>query len=147
MKDGLVNDFVRAFCEDRDGGIWIGTDGGLSHWRAGAFRNFTTRTASSIRASACLLLDRSGTLWVATDGGVSRIRSGAFVADPALDRLRGQRVWALHEDAGGGLWIGTQGAGPLSPQGRPADPVHDRARAAQQQDPLHRRGSRRDTSG
>src|SRR5262249_35482849 len=25
MKQGLVNDFVRAFCEDREGSIWIGT--------------------------------------------------------------------------------------------------------------------------
>ena len=45
MKEGLVNDFVRAFCEDREGGIWIGTDGGLSYWRDGTFRSFTAATA------------------------------------------------------------------------------------------------------
>jgi ligand-binding sensor domain-containing protein len=111
MKDGLVNDFVRAFCEDREGGIWIGTDGGLSYWRSGAFHNFTTSNGLVYSSIRVLLLDRGGTLWVATDGGVSRIRSGAVIADPALDRLRGHRVWALHEDAGGGVWIGTQGAG------------------------------------
>jgi len=33
MKDGLANDFVRAFCEDHDGSIWIGTDGALSRRR------------------------------------------------------------------------------------------------------------------
>ena len=45
MKEGLVNDFVRAFCEDREGGVWIGTDGGLSYWRDGTFRSFTAATA------------------------------------------------------------------------------------------------------
>lgn len=111
MKDGLGNDFVRAFCEDADGGVWIGTDGGVSYWRAGVFQNFKRSTGlvySSIRA---LLIDRGGTLWVATDGGVSRIRSGRFVTDGMLDRLRGHRIWALHEDPAGGMWIGTQGAG------------------------------------
>ena len=50
MKDGLVNDFVRAFCEDREGGIWIGTDGGLSYWRGrGSFRNFTVGDRSRLR--------------------------------------------------------------------------------------------------
>ena len=67
MKDGLVNDFVRAFCEDADGGIWIGTDGGLSYWRDGAFQNFSASTGlvySSIRR----LLARSHRHAVGRDG-------------------------------------------------------------------------------
>ena len=111
MKDGLGNDFVRAFCEDADGGVWIGTDGGVSHWRDGVFQTFKRSTGLVYSSIRMLLIDRTGTLWVATDGGVSWIRSGKLVADPTLDRLRGLRVWALHEDAAGGMWIGTQGAG------------------------------------
>jgi ligand-binding sensor domain-containing protein/two-component sensor histidine kinase len=110
MREGLVNDFVRAFCEDRGGGVWIGTDGWLSHWREGVFSTFSAEglVYASIRG---LLLDRAGRLWVATDGGLSRFEAGAFVRDPLLERLRGQKVWALHEDPDGGLWIGTQGMG------------------------------------
>ena len=143
MKDGLGNDFVRAFCEDADGGVWIGTDGGVSHWRDGVFQTFKRSTGLVYSSIRMLLIDRTGTLWVATDGGVSWIRSGKLVADPTLDRLRGLRVWALHEDAGGGMWIGTQGAGLFLLQRRRPHAVHDRARPAEQQDPLHRRGSRR----
>ena len=112
MKDGLVNDFVRAFCEDR-GRRRSGSarTAGVSHWRAGVFQNFKRSTGLVYSSIRMLLLDRTGTLWVATDGGVSWIRSGELVADPILDRLRGLRVWALHEDADGGMWIGTQGAG------------------------------------
>ena len=111
MKDGLGNDFIRAFCEDADGGIWIGTDGGVTHLRSGRFQNFRRSTGLVYSSIRVLRLDRGGTMWVATDGGVSRIRSGEFVNDGRLDRLRGHRVWALHEDADGGMWIGTQGAG------------------------------------
>lgn len=111
MKQGLVNDFVRAFCEERDGSVWIGTDGGLSRWRAGRFENFNTQDGLAYGSIRGLLLDRDGSLWVATDGGLSRFRSGAFVRDAVLDRLRGQKIWSLHEDSEGGLWIGTLGAG------------------------------------
>jgi ligand-binding sensor domain-containing protein/signal transduction histidine kinase len=111
MKDGLGNDFIRAFAEDAEGGIWIGTDGGVSYLQSGEFRNFKRSTGLVYSSIRVLVLDRTGTLWVATDGGVSRIRAGTFVTDGHLDRLRGHRVWALHEDKDGGMWIGTQGAG------------------------------------
>jgi ligand-binding sensor domain-containing protein/signal transduction histidine kinase len=110
MEQGLVNDFVRAFCEDR-GGVWIGTDGGLSHWRGGTFTSYSSPAGLVYGSIRRLLLDRAGRLWVATDGGLSRFESGAFVADPLLEGLRGQKVWALHEDPEGGLWIGTQAGG------------------------------------
>jgi len=44
MRQGLVNDFVRAFCEDRDGSIWI-AQRRLSRWQAGKFQNFNTEPA------------------------------------------------------------------------------------------------------
>jgi hypothetical protein len=111
MKEGLVNDFVRAFCEDREGGVWIGTDGGLSYWRGGTFRSFTAATGLIYGSIRGLLLDRDDSLWVATERGLTRFRSGAFVSDPLLERLGSTKVWALYQDAEHGLWIGTQGAG------------------------------------
>jgi ligand-binding sensor domain-containing protein len=39
-KEGLVNNFIRAFLESRDGSVWIATDEGVSRWRAGKFTNF-----------------------------------------------------------------------------------------------------------
>jgi ligand-binding sensor domain-containing protein/signal transduction histidine kinase len=135
MREGLVNEFVRAFCEGLDGSIWIGTDEGLSLWRAGNFRSFTATSGLVYGSIRGLLLDRRGRLWVATDGGLSRFESGAIVTDPLLDRLRGKKVWAIHEDSDGSLWIGTQGAGLFllkdgelirftTKQGLPNDKIH-----------------------
>ena len=103
MNEGLVNDFVRAFCEDRDGSIWIGTDGGLSRWRLGTFQNFDTEDGLAYGSIRALLLDRSGVLWVATEGGLSRFRSGTYLPEPLLERLRGRKVWSLYEDSEGGI--------------------------------------------
>src|SRR5215813_304734 len=111
MKQGLVNDFIRAFCEDLHGAIWIGTDSGLSRFHQGAFQNFNIENGLAYGSIRALLLDRGGDLWVATDGGLSRLRAGRFVDDSSLKRLRGQKVWSLHEDSEGKLWIGTHGAG------------------------------------
>jgi ligand-binding sensor domain-containing protein len=48
-NEGLTNDFIRAFCEDRDGRIRIGMDGGLSRFSSGAFRNARTRREAGRR--------------------------------------------------------------------------------------------------
>lgn len=98
---GTVAD-VRAFAEDADGRIWIGTDGpGLFAWQdekveeVGGF--------SRIRALA--VGDDGHTLWVAADDGLARVRptdSGAWECD---------RGWAsgsfqtLHAGTAGGLWV------------------------------------------
>jgi signal transduction histidine kinase/ligand-binding sensor domain-containing protein len=111
MKDGLVNDFVRAFCEDRDGRIWIGTDGGLGYWQHGTFQRIHSDSGLVYHSIRGLRVDRAGTLWVATERGVSRIGLPGIVVDPRLDLLQGHKVWALHEDPDGGMWMGTQGAG------------------------------------
>jgi ligand-binding sensor domain-containing protein len=77
MRQGLVNDFVRAFCEDREGGLWIGTDGGLSRFSAGRFQNFNIESGLVYGSIRLLLADRSGNLWIGTDGGLSRFARAA----------------------------------------------------------------------
>jgi len=110
-REGLGSDFTRAFCEDADRNLWIGTDGGLSRYSGSEFRNFNVEDGLAYSSVRALLLDSTGSVWVATDGGLSRFRNGKFQNESALERLRGRKVWSLHEDPSGGLWIGTHGDG------------------------------------
>jgi ligand-binding sensor domain-containing protein/signal transduction histidine kinase len=117
---GPSNGFSTAFCEDRQGAIWIGTEGGLARFtgalpltRYHPLRNefgpgFRGLPYATIRA---LLVDRTGDLWIGTDGGLSRFHAGAFAFDPVIEQLRNRKVWAIHEDAQGGIWLGTRGDG------------------------------------
>ena len=110
-RKGLVNDFIRAFLESRDGSIWIGTDEGVSRWKSGEFTNYRVPDGLSYFSIRALLEDRAGDLWIGTERGVSRLHQGVFVRDPVVERLQTEKVWAIHEDPEGGLWFGTRGGG------------------------------------
>lgn len=111
VKDGLVNNFIRAMVQSRDGSMWIATDEGLSHWTARGFTNYRMRDGLSYFSTRALLEDRNGDLWVGTDRGLNRIHNGAFVHDAATEGLSQRKVWAIHQDVDGGLWFGTRNDG------------------------------------
>jgi ligand-binding sensor domain-containing protein/signal transduction histidine kinase len=123
---GPSNGFTTAFAEDREGGIWIGTEGGLARF-TGALPmtryhplkvefgpGFQGLPYATIRA---LLIDRAGDLWIGTDGGLARLHAGAFAYDPIIKELRNRKIWAIHEDPHGGIWLGTRGDGLFQIQG------------------------------
>jgi ligand-binding sensor domain-containing protein/signal transduction histidine kinase len=110
-RDGLINDFIRAIYQGRDGSMWIGTDEGVSRWRQGRFTNYGIKQGLCYFSIRSLAEDRNGDLWIGTDHGVSRLHDNTFVHDAVVERLRTERVWTIHEDPTGGLWFGTLGAG------------------------------------
>lgn len=109
--NGLVNDFVRALLETRDGSVWIGTDEGVSRWHDGALTNYREPQGLAYFSIRALLEDHSGDVWIGTERGVSHWSRGRFVQDEVVARLRGEKIWSIHEDPEGGMWFGTRGAG------------------------------------
>ena len=117
---GPTNGFTTAFCEDREGAVWIGTEGGLARFTGAApmtrYHPQGTRFGpgfqglpyATIRA---LLVDRTGDLWIGTDGGLSRFHAGAFAFDSVIDQLRNRKIWSIYEDPEGGIWLGSRGDG------------------------------------
>lgn len=110
-KEGLVNNFIRAFLQGRDGSVWIATDEGVSQWTPAAITNYTTQNGLCYFSTRSLLEDRNGDIWIGTDHGLSRLHRGRFVNDAVTEALRDEKVWALHEDSDGGLWLGTRTGG------------------------------------
>ena len=108
---GLVNDFVRAFLESRDGSVWIGTDEGITRWHDGKLSNYLEPQGLAYFSIRTLAGDSSGDVWIGTERGVSHWHNGSFVHDPVTARLKLEKIWAIHEDHDGGLWFGTRGAG------------------------------------
>ena len=112
-KSWLREDRIRVLCEDREGGIWVGTQNGQLRLLRGG--QFVSATDWQPAAPLTALLQRpDGTLLVGTYGnGILRIRDGKCspLAGPA--GLQGLFVRALHFDSEGVLWIGTEGAGML----------------------------------
>src|SRR5258708_17103295 len=63
-KEGLVNNFIRAFLQSRDGSIWIATDEGVSRWRPQGIANYQMRDGLAYFSTRSLLEDRHGDIWI-----------------------------------------------------------------------------------
>ena len=122
----LPNPIVDAVVADRDGRVWVGTDGGGLSRLDPTTREFTHFRsvwfdAQSLASDVVLSLyeDRDGDLWVGTyPAGVNyakRVTAAAIRTHPALPgiphALSNGGVRAFEEDAGGDLWVGTDGGG------------------------------------
>lgn len=110
-QEGLVNNFVRAFLQGRDGSVWIATDEGVSCWRPQRIASFRVSDGLAYFSTRSLLQDRRGDIWIGTDQGLSRLHDDSFEHDAATQALKNEKIWAIHEDSDGGLWFGTRTGG------------------------------------
>lgn len=106
--EGLPSGSLIGLAEDRDGVLWIGSDGaGLTSLADGVFRTFTSRDGLASEVVLALHLDAGGVLWVATNGGLSRLSAGRFESLTSAQGLPSDSVTQVVEDARGDLWLGT----------------------------------------
>jgi signal transduction histidine kinase/ligand-binding sensor domain-containing protein len=99
---------ITALVPERDGSIWVGTDGdGLfsvegkadGHWKkqGGRFSDW-------IRT---LYLDGENTLWIGTGGGgLSRLKGGTMATFTTREGLPDNTISQILEDDAGNLWLG-----------------------------------------
>ena len=104
---------VRYIYGDRDGNLWIGSNGdGLIRLKDRAVRMFTTADGLPSKIVMTVLASHNGTLWAGCNcGGLSRFDGQRFRVYTAKDGLLNECVWSLAEDANHDLWIGTYGGG------------------------------------
>jgi len=99
---------VRNVFRDREGTLWVGTDGrGLFHLAARGGAEYTTANGLVNNFVRAILQTRDGALWIATDEGLSRIEDGTIRNFRMENGLAYFSVRALAEDASGDMWIGT----------------------------------------
>jgi signal transduction histidine kinase/ligand-binding sensor domain-containing protein len=116
----LIDDRIRALCQDRRGRLWIGTTEGLTVLDP-ATRQFTAYLESSGisgRRISAIVEDPTGDIWIGTDGfGLSRWDPDSrtfenFKHEEKNDRsLPGDFISTLLCTRDGSLWIGTTNHG------------------------------------
>ena len=101
----LRGDRVLSLCEDREGGVWIGTYNGQLQWlRDGRFMKVEGLPETRITA---LAQAADGTLWIGSmGGGLLRWQGGKLTAFTTKDGLPSNLISTLHLDREGTLWIG-----------------------------------------
>lgn len=66
-KNGLVNDYVRSVCTDKDGNTWFGTRGGICFYDGKEFKKIDSAIAQPHNVSQ-IIKDKDGNLWFCTYG-------------------------------------------------------------------------------
>jgi len=72
-KEGLANNAVGSFYEDREGNLWISTESGLSRFRDGKFTTYTTKEGLFSDTVYSILEDGRGNLWMGCNKGIFRV--------------------------------------------------------------------------
>ena len=112
---------VGAFFEDREGGLWVGTNlDGLYRLRADEVVPLSVKEGLPDNNTWNVMSAADGALWVTTDGGLTRIADGRIerISLPGLPSGDGV---ALGERRDGSIWFGTyrHGLFRLPHEGRP----------------------------
>jgi len=99
---------VKAILADREDGVWLGRQNGLSRLTGTNLVSFSTRGDLERVDVRTLAEDRRGRIWIgAGNGRVYQFEHDKFTAYQADDALKNQAVWSLLPDDDGTLWIGT----------------------------------------
>jgi signal transduction histidine kinase/ligand-binding sensor domain-containing protein len=113
LEPVVANIQIRSINADRDGDLWIGTNGeGLLRFRKRPVRIFTQADGLPNNIPMTVLLRRDGSLWVGSNcGGLSVFNGKRFKTYDEKDGLSNSCVWSLAEGKSGELWVGTWGGG------------------------------------
>ncbi|MBV9679516.1 MAG: hypothetical protein JO185_24480, partial [Acidobacteriaceae bacterium] len=100
-RELLVLSAARAIYSDRDGDLWVGTNGdGLLRFKDRLVTMFTKESGLPNDTTMTVLSRRDGSLWVGSNcGGLSVLDGRRFRVYTEKDGLTNSCVWALAEDA------------------------------------------------
>lgn len=103
---------IQSVFADREGALWIGTNGGLARWSGGKLQTLPVTDSLSSASILALMEDREGDLWIGTEAdGLHILRDQRFRTLGVRDGLPADATTTVVEDGAGTLWVGTGGFG------------------------------------
>jgi signal transduction histidine kinase/streptogramin lyase len=108
-QNGLPTDFVRCVMEDREGNVWVGTEGGgLCRLKQSIFQTYGVKEGLASDQVMAVAEARDGGLWISTDGnGLDHWQDGKVRHYGFNEGLKNGNVWSVLQDRHGMVWAGT----------------------------------------
>lgn len=111
-KDGLPSDLIWSLHRDRNGALWVGSDGaGLARISKERIEAFGVADGLSHPFVRSIGEDREGSVWVGTNGGLNRFRDRKVLVFGAREGLPDENVRSVARTTDGTLWVGTDTGG------------------------------------
>ncbi len=109
----LSDKLVFKFVEDRNGTMWLATDGnGIFKYNNRAFTHLTTKNGLTDNNTADILEDKQGNIWIGTFyGGVSKFDGRTFINYTKEGIVEGTETYNFYEDRQGNIWFSAEGYG------------------------------------
>jgi len=108
--DGMANEYVFSVGSDRDGSIWMGTNGGgASRLRNGKMKTFFPTHGLADYWVYAFAQQRNGDLWIGTWAGANRMDSKNETFETFFDELINEWVYGIAVDSQDRVWFGTEG--------------------------------------
>jgi len=103
---------IQVLLADREGSLWIGTNGGLARWSAGKVQMLPVTDPLAGASVLAVMEDREGNVWVGTEtDGLHILRDQRFHTLGTREGLSSNATTTVVEDTAGTLWVGTSGSG------------------------------------
>src|SRR6202035_4974603 len=106
VSDGLSGNTAGNLFEDREGNIWVITDGGLDMFRDTALISYTTRQGVSDSLFYSVMALRNGAVLMGTGGALNILRKEDGKAAIFDQKVARQGVAPMLEDHSGVVWLG-----------------------------------------
>ena len=107
--DGLSSDAISGLFQDREGNIWVATDGGLDCFRNLHVVSISIREGLSAAGTTSVLALRDGSVLVGNQGALDILRDGKIFPITTGHGLPGDIVSSMLEDNAGRTWMGIDG--------------------------------------
>ena len=117
LEQGLSRSGVYDILQDRNGFLWVATEGGgLCKFDGQKFKTFTRFNGLASEKIRVIFEDRGGLLWLGTTQGLSYYDGHSFESITEKDGINSNYIRSIAQDAEGNIWVGSnQGISVIDP--------------------------------
>lgn len=108
IEEGLVQSQATAIHQDKDGYLWVGTQGGISRFDGLYFKNYTIDEGLLSNHIFALAEDSTGRLWAGTSQGINILDSDTLVALTTKEGLLDDHINDLLMTPDKSIWIASR---------------------------------------